>query len=479
MKTPQENTQESQKETIQRVQQESSTGGEATITDNRPARAVQRKLRSGMDSAENTKASIQRKNNTGLPDTLKSGIENLSGYAMDDVKVHYNSSKSAQLQAHAYAQGTDIHLASGQEKHLPHEAWHVVQQKQGRVKPTMQLKSKVSINDDAGLEKEADIMGNKALKVTNKPTTSIHYKHISPENHDNIAQLKPLDTKINKKKLNIVGETHTDYNSENKKRDLEKKYSTKKFGSKLQSYWVENEIEHKKDIDTDDIFYGDSAALRYLDGLCHLLVIIGGYHEATNEKDQKELSDGIRNKVERLQITENKVRNYETDQSFRDVNLPNLKNDLSQKYGFEGLFKNIRNKQGLAFQYTLNKIKPEIEALVSKYYQGDSTAITAKNLYENRETYQDEPYSFSIRRGKHMQRFADNYGKQFKGIWKVGNAHIKQISDYEDSLGGFERTEYTLMDKATFGGLINYNNMGPFGKLFHNLKGTVKNKSDV
>ena len=101
-------------------------------------------------------------NNTGLPDNLKAGVENLSGYPMDDVKVHYNSDKPSQLQAHAYAQGTDIHLASGQEQHLPHEAWHVVQQKQGRVKSTMQLKQGVPVNDDAGLEKEADVMGAKA-----------------------------------------------------------------------------------------------------------------------------------------------------------------------------------------------------------------------------------------------------------------------------------------------------------------------------
>lgn len=110
--------------------------------------------------------SIQMKpNNTGLPNQLKSGIERLSGYSMDDVKVHYNSSKPAQLNAHAYAQGTDIHVASGQEKHLPHEAWHVVQQKQGRVQPTRQLKGKVNINDDAGLEREADVMGAKALQM--------------------------------------------------------------------------------------------------------------------------------------------------------------------------------------------------------------------------------------------------------------------------------------------------------------------------
>lgn len=107
---------------------------------------------------------IQKKDNdTGLPDNLKSGLENLSGYSMDDVKVHYNSDKPTQLQAHAYAQGTDIHIASGQEKHLPHEAWHVVQQKQGRVKPTLQMKGRIPVNDDVGLESEADLMGAKAM----------------------------------------------------------------------------------------------------------------------------------------------------------------------------------------------------------------------------------------------------------------------------------------------------------------------------
>ncbi|WKL50481.1 DUF4157 domain-containing protein [Flavobacterium pectinovorum] len=110
---------------------------------------------------------IQKKENkTGLPDNLKSGIENLSGYAMDDVKVHYNSDKPAQLQAHAYAQGTDIHIAPGQEKHLPHEAWHVVQQAQGRVRPTVQMKGDVPVNDDVGLEAEADLMGVRALSMT-------------------------------------------------------------------------------------------------------------------------------------------------------------------------------------------------------------------------------------------------------------------------------------------------------------------------
>ena len=104
------------------------------------------------------------KNDTGLPDSLKAGIEQLSGMDMNDVKVHYNSAKPAQMNAHAYAQGTNIHLASGQEKHLPHEAWHIVQQKQGKVKPTTQIKG-VSVNDDQSLEHEADVMGAQAAQL--------------------------------------------------------------------------------------------------------------------------------------------------------------------------------------------------------------------------------------------------------------------------------------------------------------------------
>jgi|GEM_PF-5818319 len=159
------------------------TGGEFAFqfADNRPEAGMHRTVQAAADqSAQSRKtaqlqvmadnfpsqvAIQQQKNDTGLPDKLKSGIEHLSGYSLNDVKVHYNSAKPAQLQAHAYAQGTDIHIASGQEKHLAHEAWHVVQQKQGRVQPTVQLKGNVNVNDDAGLENEADVMGAKALQT--------------------------------------------------------------------------------------------------------------------------------------------------------------------------------------------------------------------------------------------------------------------------------------------------------------------------
>jgi len=128
---------------------------------------------------------LQKKNN-GLPASLKAGVENLSGYSMDDVKVHYNSSKPAQLNAHAYAQGAEIHVAPGQEKHLPHEAWHVVQQKQGRVKPTKQVGG-VDVNDNVQLEKEADVMGAKASRMNDSNISITEVKVEAPVQR--VAQL--------------------------------------------------------------------------------------------------------------------------------------------------------------------------------------------------------------------------------------------------------------------------------------------------
>jgi hypothetical protein len=110
---------------------------------------------------------LQKKseNNTGMPDNLKAGVESLSGIDMSDVRVHYNSSKPAEVGALAYTHGQDIYVATGQEKHLAHEGWHVVQQAQGRVQPTMQMKDGIQVNDDEELEHEADLMGTKALQT--------------------------------------------------------------------------------------------------------------------------------------------------------------------------------------------------------------------------------------------------------------------------------------------------------------------------
>jgi len=143
--------------TLQRLQQTTSNSARVTQLGGMQATAPP----SQRSEAARQPAATPQGN--GLPPHLKHGIENLSGISMDGVTVHYNSPQPAQLRAHAFAQGSDIHLGPGQEAHLPHEAWHVVQQAQGRVKPMFQMKTGVSMNDDAGLENEADAMGTRAL----------------------------------------------------------------------------------------------------------------------------------------------------------------------------------------------------------------------------------------------------------------------------------------------------------------------------
>lgn len=97
-----------------------------------------------------------------LPASLRQGLEGLSRIDLSGVRVHHNSPGPADWNALAYTQGRDIHLATGAEPHLPHEAWHAVQQLSGRVGPSA---SGSEINDDPALEAEADRMGARAANA--------------------------------------------------------------------------------------------------------------------------------------------------------------------------------------------------------------------------------------------------------------------------------------------------------------------------
>lgn len=115
-------------------------------------------------------ATVQRRSagsgSAALPAVLQSGVQALSGLALDDVQVRHGSSLPARYGALAITQGKTIHLAPGQDQHLAHEAWHVVQQRQGRVAATLPAQAGLApVNDDAALEAEADVMGQRALQA--------------------------------------------------------------------------------------------------------------------------------------------------------------------------------------------------------------------------------------------------------------------------------------------------------------------------
>jgi hypothetical protein len=102
---------------------------------------------------------------TRLPAALQAGIRRRTGVRMDDVSVHYDSAQPDRFNALAFARGRQIHLARGQERLLPHEAWHIVQQKQGRVRPTLH-EGGAAINDEPALEREADGAGDRLTVPT-------------------------------------------------------------------------------------------------------------------------------------------------------------------------------------------------------------------------------------------------------------------------------------------------------------------------
>ena len=95
-----------------------------------------------------------------LSNTLRRNLENASGMSLSHVKVFRNSPEPARIGARAYTQQDQIRLGPGQDGSLPHEAWHVVQQAQGRV--SSGLETGPTVVRDPDMESEADSVGNLA-----------------------------------------------------------------------------------------------------------------------------------------------------------------------------------------------------------------------------------------------------------------------------------------------------------------------------
>ena len=106
-------------------------------------------------------------NRTGLPDTLKARVEALSGLSMDAVQVHRNSPTPHTTERARLCPGP--RYPSGARAGAAFAARSVVQQAQGRVRPTKHLKAPVVVNDEVGLEHEADVMGVRALRPEAPP----------------------------------------------------------------------------------------------------------------------------------------------------------------------------------------------------------------------------------------------------------------------------------------------------------------------
>ncbi|WP_271765129.1 eCIS core domain-containing protein [Aquimarina algiphila] len=454
MKKRTDKTQEPQKEIVQRVQQEPSTGGEAIIADNRPTKAIQRKLRSAMGNAEDTTNPIQRKNNTGLPDTLKSGIENLSGYSMDDVKVHYNSSKPAQLQAHAYAQGTDIHLAPGQQKHLPHEAWHVVQQKQGRVKPTRQLKSKVNINDDAGLEKEADVMGKKALGFSFNRTAESEPLKTEGLSSDQAIQRY----EIKNEGLTVAGEFHS---KSEEQRKLEAEFVKSVKGASAQ-VWTENKMPGSKTDAYEASEIPEHLLLSGIDRIKYYSTILMAQLSKDNPLVLSASNMAISTSIKALKDAHGTISNDLSNALFkRKIDVENDPHIVLQTLKHDDFFmtiitsdtKEIDEKE----KSTLLKNYKNFLSDLENFDKSISTIITIPN---------GRNISHNFIRSKRMNDIA-NEKKDVNGVWLIGQYHAQEIQEHLR-----HNIQYELVSMKDFNDSIR-KYVGNEGELVGNLSNEV------
>lgn len=105
-----------------------------------------------------------------MPEDVQAKMSGAFGTDLSSVRI-FEGARAPALGARAFTTGTEVHFAPGEyqptsqsgQELLGHELAHVVQQSQGRVHATAQAKG-VAINDDAGLEHEADEMGARAAR---------------------------------------------------------------------------------------------------------------------------------------------------------------------------------------------------------------------------------------------------------------------------------------------------------------------------
>lgn len=376
---------------------------------------------------------VQRKaNKTGLPDQLKSGIESLSGISMDNVRVNFNSSKPAQLQAHAYAQGEQIHIAPGQEKHLAHEAWHVVQQKQGRVKATKQMKGKVKINDDTNLEREADQMGAKALSA-GKSGKPAQLKTVNAS--DNPAQLVSWA----KDKLNVVGEDHDESDLV---RPEEKQYFHVAVGG---GYWTENMfmVQSKNEQGASVQTPADPTSLRALAGLHDFVRLSKGFNKEEVPSPDVILSIAFNVHLATFELIDLALNHWKATKGVRyPTNLTKAETATRD---------NRHNSRFVALQ----AIKSDLNSLVlmknEKMVGANRVQVREfyKKIRDNRKlltaNLMEKPVLDELRSQK-MHEAANAHANQV-GVWKIGDDHVKDILRNGDKWGP---RKYNLITMGQF-----------------------------
>ena len=393
--------------------------------------SLQRKADMANNAAQREEA--PHPNNTGMPDNLKAGIESLSGFSMDDVRVHYNSSKPATVQALAYTQGTDIHVAPGQEKHLPHEAWHVAQQMAGRVSPTTNING-MPVNDNAALEHEADVMGEKAM--TQGLSFQLKKDKATTSSHKTIQCF--FDTKISPQKLNVIGESHDESDARRKNEEH----------LANNTYRLPYFVEHKFKVNGK---FGDNPRLRFLNELAYISLALNrlkiAFDYGTKAKYfSKERGEYFDIYKESINFCVKRIKNLIAYIKIDDL----LKAEILTNFRSHEKETAVSNTRTALnnIDFSLLQLEP-IFTFPSEFKKNYSNVLEdICFLYDSlKESYSD-PDDVSKERSKSIAKFAQENNTK-PAIWKIGNDHCKDINELIEK-GEIEKRDYVLIDRIIF-----------------------------
>lgn len=210
-----------------------------------------------------------------------------------------------------------------------------------------------------------------------------------------------IQAKIDPNKLNLVGEFHPESDKQRKK---EKKLS--KLMSNSDNYWEEHEFTTQKKkpgtifssvVETE----ADPFELRVLQAL----------HFIKNSKDNEEVSNWV---IFIETLIEN-LRNRTVGQELPDHN---------RNYFFKKIIPEITQIKDLATR----------DNLISDIITKTSTVVAEMRGQQDKDFKQEQ--NVTKERSEEMHKAAQQQGSKLKGVWKIGDQHVKDLTsmtprDYE------------------------------------------------
>ncbi len=506
MKTKVDPTKEQQHIPVrQPAQKTPATGATATLADHRPQTVYQRQLLTGIRQSpqvlqakamqEKMKHSARTQKDASLLASMQSHakakaapVQRMTAkgssrfrqiaaamgaaYGVDTsgLKATHHSPFPARLHAEATIQGRNIHFAPGKDTdhNIRHEVAHAIDNTINGTPKGDQVVNGQMV--DTTREQVVNGMISDSRSVIQRNASSAPR---APSFSEDVFQLKPLDTKIDSNKLNVVGENHGESDD---RRDLEKLYAQEKFETE-KSYWEEHELAVYYE-DLGLTWYGDSKLMRTYFALYmvwfHTRAIIAELSRSMPSSSVlHKCLKKAKSKIDECQSGRQELSFAQTEGYYIDK-LAKINVDKSYTRFYNTFL------QGF-YKFLQDMIKGDHEKLDEPGHR-DTLKSKAENAYEEVKTFlqsqlgyflQEEDlkalfnetdlqgkallkivYPITKLRDDAMQHFAWSNASFIKGIWKVGDGHIGGIKASEDTIPNFRRT-YNLIDKKSFDQIFN------------------------